>query len=184
MSNLRWQQLGSKPSPGLFRVATRVHVEEAGPGWTTQDGSNPASGQPAPLQGSQGSYARYDVNTAPGGVLRCVRLVATSRTIACQAPLFTGFPRQEYWSGLPLPLAGDLPDPGIEPSISCVLCIAGGFFTPEPPESTLHQTLLHFSLVPVTASQRSLVNSAAGHIWGSRQNSLCQMGTENAWEFM
>ena len=48
--------------------------------------------------------------------------------------------------------------------ISCVLCIAGGFFTPEPPESTLHQTLLHFSLVPVTASQRSLVNSAAGHI--------------------
>ena len=32
-----------------------------------------------------------------------------------QAPLFLGFPRQAYWSGLPLPSPGDLPDPGIEP---------------------------------------------------------------------
>ena len=35
--------------------------------------------------------------------------------IAHQAPLSMGFPRQEYWSGLPFPSAGDLPDPGIEP---------------------------------------------------------------------
>ena len=34
-------------------------------------------------------------------------------TMACQAPLSVGFPRQEYWSGLPCPLPGDLPDPGI-----------------------------------------------------------------------
>ena len=33
-------------------------------------------------------------------------------TVACQAPLSMGFPRQEYWSGLPFPSAGDLPDPG------------------------------------------------------------------------
>ena len=32
-----------------------------------------------------------------------------------QAPLSVGFPRQEYWSGLPFPSPGDLPDPGIEP---------------------------------------------------------------------
>ena len=32
-----------------------------------------------------------------------------------QAPLSMGFPRQEYWSGLPFPPPGDLPDPGIEP---------------------------------------------------------------------
>ena len=38
------------------------------------------------------------------------------RTIACQAPLSTGFPRQEYWSGLPFPSPGDLPDPGIQPT--------------------------------------------------------------------
>ena len=35
--------------------------------------------------------------------------------VACQAPLSIGFPRQEYWSGLTFPSAGDLPDPGIEP---------------------------------------------------------------------
>ena len=41
-----------------------------------------------------------------------------------------GFPRQEYWSGLPFPSPGDLPDPGIEP-VSPAL--AGGFFTAEIP---------------------------------------------------
>ena len=35
-------------------------------------------------------------------------------TVTCQAPLFLGFFRQEYWSGLPFPLPGDLPDPGIK----------------------------------------------------------------------
>ena len=35
-------------------------------------------------------------------------------TVAHQAPLFMGFPRQEYWNGLPLPSPEDLPDPGIE----------------------------------------------------------------------
>ena len=39
----------------------------------------------------------------------------TPWTIACQAPLSMEFPRQEYWSGLPFPSPGDLPDPGIEP---------------------------------------------------------------------
>ena len=37
-------------------------------------------------------------------------------TAACQAPLCMGFSRQEYWSGLPLPSPGGLPDPGIEPT--------------------------------------------------------------------
>ena len=35
--------------------------------------------------------------------------------VACQAPLSMGFSRQEYWSGLPCPSAGDLPDPGLDP---------------------------------------------------------------------
>ena len=39
---------------------------------------------------------------------------ATPWTIDHQAPLSMGFPRQEYWSGLPFPSPGDLPDPGIE----------------------------------------------------------------------
>ena len=41
--------------------------------------------------------------------------LATPWTTACQAPPSMGFSRQEYWSGLPLPSPGDLPDPGIEP---------------------------------------------------------------------
>ena len=40
----------------------------------------------------------------------------TPWTVACQAPLSTGFPRQEYWNGLPFPSPGDLSDPGLEPA--------------------------------------------------------------------
>ena len=42
-------------------------------------------------------------------------LTATTWTIAFQAPLFMGFPRQEYWTRLPFPSPGNLPVPGIEP---------------------------------------------------------------------
>ena len=45
-----------------------------------------------------------------------VWLCATPWTAAFQAPLSMGFSRQEYWSGLPFPLPGDLPHPGIEPA--------------------------------------------------------------------
>ena len=49
----------------------------------------------------------------------CLTLV-TPWTVARQAPLSTGFSRQEYWSGLPFPSPGDLPDPGIEPRSSAL----------------------------------------------------------------
>ena len=45
------------------------------------------------------------------------------------APLFVGFSRQEYWSGLPCPPPGDLPNPGIEPMSLRSPVLAGGFFT-------------------------------------------------------
>ena len=48
-------------------------------------------------------------------LLSHVRLFATPWTVAHQAPPSVGFSRQEYWSGLPFPSPGDLPDPGIEP---------------------------------------------------------------------
>ena len=41
-------------------------------------------------------------------------------TVACQGPLFMGFSRQEYWSGLSFPSPGNLPDPGIEPKSSAL----------------------------------------------------------------
>ena len=44
----------------------------------------------------------------------CPTLV-TPWTVACQAPLSMGFSKQEYWSGLPFPSPGDLPNPGTEP---------------------------------------------------------------------
>ena len=59
-----------------------------------------------------------------------VQLFATPWAVACQAPLSMGFPRQEYWSGLPFPFPGDLSDPGMEPPSPA---LAGGFFTTKPP---------------------------------------------------
>ena len=54
---------------------------------------------------------------------------ATPWTVAHQVPLSMGFPRQEYWSGLPFPSPGELPDPGIELKSPA---LAGGDFTTEP----------------------------------------------------
>ena len=54
----------------------------------------------------------------------------TPWTVACHAPLSMGFSRQEYWSGLPFPSPGDLPDPGIEPTSSE---LSRRFFTTKPP---------------------------------------------------
>ena len=54
-------------------------------------------------------------------------------TVAHKAPLSMEFSRQEYWSRLPFPTPGDLPDPGIEPVSLVSSALAGGFFTTEPP---------------------------------------------------
>ena len=50
-----------------------------------------------------------------GSVAKLCPTLATPRTVAHQAPLSMGFPREEYWSGLPFLPPGNLPDPGIEP---------------------------------------------------------------------
>ena len=54
---------------------------------------------------------------------------ATPWTITHQAPLLMGFSRQEYWSGLPYPTPGDLPDLGIEAASPVSPALAGGFLT-------------------------------------------------------
>ena len=60
-----------------------------------------------------------------------VQLFETPWTMTLQVPLSMGFSTQEYWSGLPCPPPGDLPDPGIGlvPLLSPAL--AGGLFTPK-----------------------------------------------------
>ena len=57
----------------------------------------------------------------------------TPWTAAHQASLSVGFPRQEYWSGLPCPLPGDLPDAGLEPTSPVSPALAGRFFTTASP---------------------------------------------------
>ena len=64
-------------------------------------------------------------------VIELCILFATPWTVAHQAPLSMQFPRQGYWSGLPVSPPGDLPDPGIKPASPA---LAGRFFTAEPPE--------------------------------------------------
>ena len=78
-------------------------------------------------------------------VLSCfshVQLCATQWTTARQAPLFMGFSRQEYWSGLPCPPPGDIPDPGIKPASLRSPALAGEVFTTSAPQPTPREALI------------------------------------------
>ena len=63
----------------------------------------------------------------------CVRLLVPWWTVAHQAPLPMEFSRRKYWSGLPFPIPGCLPDPGIQPAPLESPELAGGFFSSAPP---------------------------------------------------
>ena len=68
-----------------------------------------------------------------------------------QAPLCMEFSRQEYWSGLPCPPLGDLPDPGIEPEFLSSPASSSGFFIAEPlgqPRTSLNYSLYVCVLSP------------------------------------
>ena len=65
-----------------------------------------------------------------------VRLFVTAWTLAYQAPPSMGFSRQEYWSGLPIPSPGDLPNPGTEPGSPAFQADA---LTSEPPGKPIAQ---------------------------------------------
>ena len=64
-----------------------------------------------------------------GCVLSRIRLSVTPWNVARQAPLSMEFSRQEYWSELPFPLPGDLPNPGIKPMSPVSPLLADRFFT-------------------------------------------------------
>ena len=71
-----------------------------------------------------------------------VRLFATPWTVACQAPLSMGFSRQEYWSGLPCPSLGDLPNPGSNLCLLGLLHWQGSSLPLAPPgKPTCHKLL-------------------------------------------
>ena len=76
-----------------------------------------------------GKYLKVKVKS-----LSRVQLFATLWSVACQAPLSMGFSRQEYWSGVPFPSPGDLPNPGIEPRSPALQADA---LSSEPPNKYL-----------------------------------------------
>ena len=73
-----------------------------------------------------------------------VLLFTTPWTVAGQAPLSLEFSRQEYWSGLPFPTLGDLPNPGTETARLASPALAGGFFTTEAPGKPQESQLPRF----------------------------------------
>ena len=96
-----------------------------------------------------------------------VQLCATSWTIAHQAPLSMGFPRQEYWSGLPCPSPGDLPNPGVEPISLMSPALAGRFFTTSTTWEALGTTFKKIltKLVEVMEFQLSYFKSWKVMLW-------------------
>ena len=64
-----------------------------------------------------------------GAKLLLLCLFTTLWTVAFQVPLSVEFSRQEFWSGLPCPPPGDLPNPGIKPTSVMSPALAGGYFT-------------------------------------------------------
>ena len=93
----------------------------------------------------------------------------TPWTVACQAPQFMGFSRQEHWSGLPCPPPGDLPNPGIEPGSPESGVLTGGLFTAEPPGKPLGKLGIcsnNYKVVILHCNRASLLSTI--DIWGQK----------------
>ena len=91
-------------------------------------------------------------------LLSCVRLFATQWTVAHQVPLSMEFSRQEYWSGLLFPSAGDLPKPWIKPRCPA---LAGRFFTDEPPRKPFAVVVQLLNQVQFLATPRTIAGPAS-----------------------
>ena len=81
---------------------------------------------------------------------------ATPWTGAHQAPLLMGFPRQEYWTGLPFPPPGHLSHPGIEPTPLVSPALAGGLFTTAPPGKSHEASITLIVKTDITGKQTTL----------------------------
>ena len=82
-------------------------------------------------------------------------------TVAHQAPLSMGFPRQEYWSRLPFPPSKDLPDPEIEPTSPA---LASGLFTTGSPEKPSNA---------ITEDLKKSSGTQTGHHWDHTGKQFC-----------
>ena len=89
-------------------------------------------------------------------MLNYVQLFATPRAIAHQVRLSMGFSRQEYWSGLPFPSLGDIPNSGIKFVSLASPASAGKFFTTEPPGKPVDLSVAYFcfTVYPSSSTRR------------------------------
>ena len=114
-------------------------------------------------------------------LLSQVWLFVTLWSVAHQAPLSTGFPRQEYWSGLPFPSPGDLPDPGIEPASPAS---AGRFFTIAP-RTDLHLKAQHCQMESLLWEGQVLkINAPKQDVGNVNETVTVQPRTETTFEFI
>ena len=104
--------------------AVKFEIHKAG--WQRRNSGR--SSRCSSLQRRNSFLPRGHARCVPGLFSR-VRLFANPWTVARQDPLSMGFSRHEYWSGLPCPSPGDLPNPGTEPTSLEPPALAGGFFT-------------------------------------------------------
>ena len=112
-----------------------------------------------------------------------VRLFVAPGTVACQAPLFIEFSRQEYWSGLPFPPAGNLPYPGIKrPSLASPI-LTGRFLTTAPPRKPAFNFLYKMALkIHVLLTSDSMLcpqRIMAESLLGMRDTSPCDQIKKN-----
>ena len=115
------------------RRLSRAHPRTVGEGLRRAGGAEKTKRFPGGGQGLSGGSGFTPGTTERGGragrslfVAQSCPTLANPWTVVCQAPLSMGFSRQEYWSGLPFPSPGDLPNPGNRIHVSCIAC---RFFT-------------------------------------------------------
>ena len=91
-------------------------------------------------------------------------LLATPWTVACQAPLSMGFPRQHYWSGLPFPPPGNLPNRGINLHLLCLLhCRWIRYLMSHPwNPSIVHKTVKSWAVMKGDTDKMALWSSQRG----------------------
>ena len=105
-------------------------------------------------------------------VLSHVHLLAPLWTVAHQAPLSTGFSRQECWSGLPFPPLRDLPNPEIESGPPTSPALAGRHFMTEPPDGQGDGSLLPTMMIMWLLLQIPVTSSKVGQRHAQHQPQL------------
>ena len=108
-----------------------------------------------------------------------VWLIVTPGTVACQVLLSMEFSRQEFWSGLPFPSPGDLPNPGIKPTFPA---LASGFFTTREAGASVCGRIISHCLPVFLARESHGQKSLVGYSpWGLKESDTTEQLTPAIW---